>query len=85
MSKCIRRDSNYDFAASRMGFLQRRPIVARANYLNFCAAAAMTPSDSEPVAFGADCERQMDDPDDTLRLFIADLNAALAQKPARPN
>ena len=29
--------------------------------------------------------RQMDDPDDTLRLFIADLNAALNQKPARPN
>ena len=29
--------------------------------------------------------RQMDDPDDTLRLFIADLNAALEQKPARPN
>jgi hypothetical protein len=49
MSKCIRRDSNYDSAATRMGFLQRRPIVARANYLNFCAAAAMNPSDSEPV------------------------------------
>jgi hypothetical protein len=29
--------------------------------------------------------RQMDDPDDTLRLFIADLNAALEQKPARAN
>jgi hypothetical protein len=29
--------------------------------------------------------RQMDDPANTLRLFIADLNAALEQKPARPN
>ena len=31
------------------------------------------------------CIRQKDDPADTLRLFIADLNAALEQKPARPN
>ena len=31
------------------------------------------------------CIRQMDDPADTLWLFIADLDAALAQKPARPN
>ena len=29
--------------------------------------------------------RQMDDPDDTLRLFIADVNAALEQTPARTN
>ena len=31
------------------------------------------------------CIRRMDDPADALRLFIADLNAALEQKPARPN
>jgi hypothetical protein len=29
--------------------------------------------------------RHMDDPDDTLRVLIADLNAALAQKPMRAN
>jgi hypothetical protein len=31
------------------------------------------------------CLRRTDDPADALRLFIADLNAALEQKPARPN
>jgi hypothetical protein len=59
MSKCVQRDSNCDSVATRMPFLGRRPIVARANYLNFCAAAAMTPRDSVSVAFGADCERSM--------------------------
>jgi hypothetical protein len=29
--------------------------------------------------------RHMDDPDDTLRVLIADLKAALVQKPARAN
>jgi hypothetical protein len=31
------------------------------------------------------CIRHMHDPADALRLFIADLNAALGQKPMRPN
>ena len=31
------------------------------------------------------CLRRIDDPADALRMFIADLNAALEQKPARPN
>jgi hypothetical protein len=41
------------------GFLGRRRIVARAHYLNFCAAAQMIPSDSVSVAFGGDCEQHM--------------------------
>ena len=41
------------------GFLGGRRIVSRANYLNFCATATMTPDDSVSVAFGADFERHM--------------------------
>jgi hypothetical protein len=41
------------------GFLGGRRIVSRANYLNFCATATMTPDDSVSVAFGADCDPSM--------------------------